>query len=343
MLKFNSPPVYSSRSKRVTQQEIARIAGVSHVTVSYALHRKRETRVSQEKQEEIRQIAQSLGYQPRAMTTYNIGLCLPVQSLHLEVTSSLIVFADEILKKRGYRLSLATFDENQSLKQGFLLDQKNSDGVLLTDPRFDANRVIAPGLPRVLMADADEHHLTETMDHVSMDTRETMKRVVAYAMQQGHTKIGLVASSQRSVSVYDKHLRDSFYAAFNEFRLSPQDAAMIEIGMNDDTAGPLLKSLVGPNAPTLIIAGSSGRALYVLNTLQWAGYRVPEDVSLVSLTDSDRLAHLHPAVTTTTALNHEFVELAVDRLLSRIEDPHVPSQRVLVPGEMIERESVKSV
>lgn len=335
-VKFNG-----TNGKRVTQQEIADIAGVSHVAVSYALHRKLQSRISKEKQQEIRRIAKAMGYKPRALTTYTIGLALPVQSLRLEITSSLIVTADEVLREKGYRLTIAAFDENHPDGRGFLLDQKNADGVLLTDPRFNVNKIIAPELPRVLMADADEEHTRGEIDQVSMDTRETMKRVVEYAVGRGHKRMGLVASVQRSI--YDNHLREGFRAAFKDQKLPARNAAMLEVGNRDNTAGPLLKALSGPNPPTLIIAGSSARALYVLNVLQWAGYTVPEDVSLISLIDSERLPLLHPAVSATTALNSEVISLAVERLLQRIETLDAPVQRALIPGTVIERESVKNV
>jgi LacI family transcriptional regulator len=344
-VKFNKPARRTTQDhasqKRVTQQEIARVAGVSHVAVSYALHRKLHKRISPEKQQEIRRIAKAMGYQPRALTTYTIGLALPVHSLRLDITTSQIVIADGILREKGYRLTIAAFDEQHPSSHGLLLNQKNTDGVLLIDPRFPTDEIIAPDLPRVLMADADEAHLKGSLDQVSMDTRETMKRVVAYAVEKGHQKIGLVASVQRSV--YDNHLREGFRAAFKEQALPLRNTSVIEVGNRGNTAGPLLNSLSGKDAPTLIIAGSSARALYVLNTLQWAGYRVPDDVSLISFIDSERLPLLHPAVTATTASNQEVVALAIERLLQRIENPDLPTERVLLPGEVIERDSVKAL
>jgi DNA-binding LacI/PurR family transcriptional regulator len=339
MLKFNDGKRQHA-TRRVTQKEIARIAGVSHVAVSYALHRKLQSRISKEKQQEIRRIAHALGYQPRAMTTYTIALALPVHTLRLEFTSSLILTADEILREKGYRLTLAAIDDDVTTR-GYLLDQKNADGVLLTDPRIDVSKVIAPNLPRILMADADEEHLTPDTEQVSMDTRETLKAVVSYAVQRGHRNLGLVASVQRSV--YDNHLRQGFRAALKEHNLPVSNGHVIEVGGTDNTAGPLLRSLESQNPPTLIIAGSSARALYVLNTLQWSGYRVPEDISIISCTDSERLPLLHPKVTATSAGGHDVVSLAIERLLQRIEDPDTPAQRTLLPGTIIERESVSTL
>jgi DNA-binding LacI/PurR family transcriptional regulator len=341
MLKFNDTTPAGTPKRRVTQQEIAQIAGVSHVAVSYALHRKLQSRISKDKQDEIRRIAHALGYKPRAMTTYTIALALPVQTLRLEITNSLIVTADEILRNEGYRLTLAAYDESHSARRGIILDQKNADGVLLTDPLSDVRKIIAPDLPRVLMAVADEEHVPKGVDQVGMDARETVKAAVAYAVQRGHRQIGLVASVDRFI--YDNHLRQGFRAALKEHNLPFRSGHVLEVGKADNTSGPLLRSLASANPPTVIIAGSSARASYVLNTLQWAGYKVPEDVSIISCTDSERLPLLHPPLTATTAGGHEVVSLAIERLLQKIEEPDTPARRTLIPGSIIERQSVKTL
>lgn len=341
MVKFNEEAQKPKTKRRVTQQEIADIAGVSHVAVSYALHRKLQTRISKEKQQEILRIAESLGYQPRAMTTYSIGLALAVRSLRLDITGSIIQYADEALRQRGYRLTLATYDDDYIPRRGYFLDPKNCDGVLLTEPLDDVSSTISPELPRVMMADAEEKHLEGGLDQVSLDTRETLRSVVAYAVKHGHTRLGLVISVLPGV--YDNHLRESFKAALKEHNIPASHGSLIEIGTKEATAGPLLKCMSSANAPTLIIAGSSARAQIVLNTLQWASYKVPDDVSLISLIDSERLPQLLPAVTATTAAGYDVVSLAIERLVQRIENQNLPQQRIQIAGTLIERGSVKTL
>lgn len=331
---------YNQEKPRVTQQEIARLAGVSQVAVSHTLHRPLRARISEEKQAEIRRIARELGYVPRSMTTHTIALALPVGSLSLEITSSIIHISNEVLRTRGYRLSLLAYDEQQPEPEEYLLDQKRADGVLLTDILPEGQRLLAPELPRVLMSDAEDALVPKGMDQVALDTKASMGNIIAYLASLGHERIGLVAAVTRDS--FDNHLRDGFKAALKREGLAFRTGNVIEVGRDGRTAEPLLRCMAQKNAPTAIVSGSAAKAVLVMNALQWRGYQVPDQVSVVSLTDSDRLPLLCPAVTATTAAGLDVITQAVERLLRRIEEPSLPAERILIPGTLVVRESVSA-
>jgi LacI family transcriptional regulator len=125
-----------------------------------------------------------------------------------------------------------------------------------------------------------------------------------------------------------------------EAGLPLSNLTLIRTPVIEEIHEPLVTIMKRRDAPTAIIVITPGQAITTLHALSTAGFRVPADVSVVSVIDNDRFRALPPVLTVTDAVGPAFVELAVKRLIEKINNPDSPPQQTLVAGNVIERESV---
>jgi LacI family transcriptional regulator len=95
-------------------------------------------------------------------------------------------------------------------------------------------------------------------------------------------------------------------------------------------------------SPTAIFAASDSMAIGALKTLRKAGLRVPEDVALVGFDDVPIATAAEPALTTIRQpirdLGSQAASLLLD-LLAGQADRQTPSQRIILPAELVVRHS----
>ena len=327
----------SAVKPKVTQQQIAELAGVSHVAVSYALHRPHLGRINAEKQREIQEIADRLGYQPRRMTTRVVGLCVSLRNLGLNVVTNTILFANAALAQRQYSLLLLAGDEAHP--ERFAQIEKTVDGVLVFDQQLAA-QMVPVSMPSVLIADADPQTLAPNVDWIALDIEAAARAATRHLLERQHERLALLTGNEQSA--FWEHQKSGFFGAIREAGLPPDAGQVVPVGGSAWVAGALEKLFAAPAAPTALLAGSAGYAAVSLTVLQNAGRRVPDDVSLLALEDGHHLAAMRPAISAHTQIEAAVVEAAVERLLTRISKPARCKEPVrrLLPGALIERDSV---
>jgi LacI family transcriptional regulator len=328
---------------RVTQREIAEKTGVSQVTVSHVLHRPHRARISAERRREVLRVARELGYTPRNLTTHTIGLVVDAQTLWIDVTINLLIHADQILRRHGYRMMVVTLEPHDLAAGKELLDQKMVDGAIFPEWHGGAiRRLISPQVPWVLTA--DEELEDDSVDQVAVDAAQTAAYLTRYLHERGHRRIGLITGE---IGIgYHERLERGFFQAMDEAGLPRACASLIRsVGQRgyETIEEELLALMSSPQPPTALLVGSPGGAMVALNRLQSAGYRVPEDISLLSCVDGMRLEVLRPAITAGNAVGREATRQAIERLIARIKAPATPPQRTRVPVEIVERTSVATI
>ena len=73
------------------------------------------------------------------------------------------------------------------------------------------------------------------------------------------------------------------------------------------------------------------------------GLKIPDDVSIVGITDIDASKYLNPPLTTVKIPQKKIGVIAVTDLLSRVKGNSSAVKQIYVPTELIERKSVKSI
>jgi DNA-binding LacI/PurR family transcriptional regulator len=324
---------------RVTHQKIADDLGVSRAAVTQALHGTRNSNLRPELRREVQRAARRLGYQPRNRTTHTIAYVMQMESIRLAGESRMLMLADQALREAGYRLMIASVhnDSVESLRE--TLNPKMVDGVLLT--RWFGGKVkklLSPEVPWVLTS--DENGIGSHVNMVTVDTLQAAESLTRYLMGFGHERICLVTGSRGSG--FHERQKAGVCTALAQAELPVTNLQMVEVRYDHEIAVQLRPILKSNAPPTAIIGASAEKTLTILNLLCHDGFRVPDDISVVSLVDSELLEPVIPPVTTTT-FGDEAAKQAVQRLVELIEDPDSAPRQTLVPARMIERQSVAPV
>jgi DNA-binding LacI/PurR family transcriptional regulator len=156
-----------------------------------------------------------------------------------------------------------------------------------------------------------------------------------YLIGLGHRSIGFVGNSQlpwfaRCLAGYRRALDEAGLPA----QLSTTDS-------EDDAESGYLgtKSLLAnQKSVTAILAGNDHTARGVYKALRDSGRSIPNDISVAGCDDTVG-GWLHPALTTTREFPEQLGKQLVQLTLNRIAKPDLEPQQIIVPTELVKRDS----
>lgn len=322
---------------RITHQQIADKVGVSRTVVTHVLHRTPNTRINEETRREILRVAAELGYEPRNRATYNIGYVMSPSQMKLDAEISHMMHLEKILRERGYRLTLATWQDNDPLSLKDVFNTKTVDAILFNIWRNGQVKAIPSAqLPWILLSDEDG--VGDDVDLVAMDATLTAQRLARHLIAQGHTRLGLIVGLPNIK--FHRSIIEGTQQAMRESNITPDTLQTIRPYYIEEVAADLLPMMASPHAPTAIIAATPGLAITTLYSLRCAGYKIPDDISLAALLDHERYQALPPVLTSTDALGLTFLEKVADRLIEKIQNPQIAPRQIHLAGNVVERQSV---
>ena len=331
-----SPRRKKDATQRVDIAEIARRAGVSGSTVSYALSGKRP--ISPEKRDQILRLVEELGYRPnvsaRALAegrSRMVGLVIPPPSHRLlDSQLAFIAVLSELASSEDLDLVLSPSfgDHDRSFRR--MLSGSRVDGVLVMEVRMQDERIAAleeSGVPYVLIGRPADPGGRFWAD---VDYGALVERCVRHLADLGHRNIALLNRSAELLAAgYGPAHRsaDAFEAAVGRCGVRghpfccPDDAAGGEATLKEILAArPRITAAVTINESAL-----SG----VSRALDQAQVRVPLDFSLIGVVGERWAQDFHPPMTAAVTSPAELARGAFEMLLQRIADPRAEPRHLL--------------
>lgn len=346
------------QKSRVTQKDVAREAGVSHVTVSLALRGRRGIPPATRKR--IESIAKRLGYTPdpmlRALSTYR----QTKKPMAYQSTLGWInnyPQPNDLYRSEGFRLMFAGAKQ-RAAELGYGLETLN-----LSEFRFEkeaAQRVfdthgirgllVAPLHASMDQVDLDWDHysavrLGYSMKDVPLHTVVTSQYRGAYmATEQlvrlGYHKIAYIHEREFNIRT-SGHFLGGYLSACAHYGLNPgMVLALPVIGNSRDTlAWEQAHKWIKKERPDAVIMAAWDILPYLI---KW-GYRVPEDIGLVSLTLDEKNKNLSGMHQNERAVGRAAIDVLTS-LVERQENgiPKVP-MHVLIEGIWQEGQTTKRI
>jgi DNA-binding LacI/PurR family transcriptional regulator len=339
----------STTSRASTLADVARRAGVTKSTASFAFSGKRK--ISDATKKRIFAIAKELGYKPNphaqrlgaGRAARLVGLfALTLDHMAWKTMSQL----HHDLMAKGYEAPLYTYgySEEVSPNPEVLLSAicgQQPEGIICNT--FKLLPKDCPVLEEyqqkggALVCLSSEVPLA--CDQVIFDREENTYLSANYLLKAGHRDIGFCTFSAADFSL-PRPL--GFLRALKEYGVKLNPRWLFEAGHDEDGGAMLaetfLKLKKRPSA--LCIVNDMQAATFVHKMLR-AGVRVPEDISVVSLDNMPAAQHGMVALTAATQPWPEMGKTAVRFLLERMQQT-VPLEprKIIFSGEIIERESV---
>jgi DNA-binding LacI/PurR family transcriptional regulator len=342
--------------KPITIEDVAQRARVSISTVSNALNGRPE-RMRKETLSRIESVIAELGFQPnraaRQLKTGHtplIGLLIP--SIENPSYGSLAHEIEIVAQERyGYRVLLGSTYRNREKEATFFDDLLSHGvrGVIVISSLADQGHVHA-AVRRGLIAVSYDRRAparhASPIDYVSMDNANAAKLAVEHLLARGHTRLAFVTVSGRTLSRTEKI--NGFLAAVRAAgagRTATVLERKAESAFGDAEMADLGRALADDIArskprPTGIVAINDMLAIGLIAGLRQCGIRVPEEVSVVGMDDIALSALVSPAVTSVQLPLAAMAKTMVDRIISRLGDPRIPTGEFLFQPTLVTRESV---
>lgn len=299
----------SLRRQEVSIEDIARVAGVSHSTVSRAL--RGSTLISVDVREHIQRLAREMGYTPNAIAqslqtrqTSMIGLV--VTSISDPFWGDVMKGVEEVARESGFSviLSASHNDPEQEMAVIETFHRRRVDGILVAASRITGNykgRLNHIRVPTVLINSQAESE-AGLLHWVSVDDRKGAQLAVEHLLQLGHRSIGYLGISSRPRSNQQRLLGyQSALAAVSvpyydaRVVITPGDEASHE---EDIAAGRASLPRLLEAEVTAIFCYNDMTAVGVLMACREQGIAVPGELSVIGYDDIRMASYVTPPLTT---------------------------------------------
>lgn len=316
--------------QRPSIYDVARSAGVSHMTVSRVLNG--HSNIRESTRERVLKAIAETNYTPnsiaRALATrraMRIGVLVdgPLQY----GPNSTLRALEAAAREAGYAISSVTTDDDPSQADAGLVElvTHGVEALCVIAPRessLDLVRRRETGLPTVIIKSEPE----VGMHTVAVDQRAMGHLAVQHLVALGHRDIVHLAGPS---DWYDARERENGWRD-----------ALVEAGLpvpepvrgdwTSDT-GYALAAAGRLDGATAVVAANDQTALGLVHGLADRGVRVPEDVSVVGFDDLPEARHFLPPLTTVRQDFAELGQLTLRRILAAIEGVDVVQHETIEP------------
>lgn len=334
--------ISTTLAKPVSIKDLARMAGVSHSTVSRAL--RHSPLISRETAEKIQGLARDSGYRASAVArglvarrTKTIGVV--VTTIADPFVSEVVGGIEEAANEHGYSVFLAdsNADPEREKKVVQSFAERRVDGILVTSSRVGALYVPMLSEMKVPIVLINNQHPGEWVHAVMIENEKGSAEATRHLISLGHRRIGYLGDRYGHQSDAER------FAGYREALARARIPFHPELAVHGDgkPEGGLraMASLLDlPQPPTAVFCYNDMSALGALKCALDRGQRVPADLSLVGFDDLFFAAYARPALTTVRQPRWRMGRLAMDSLL-KLMSGQDSANTIHVPAELIVRES----
>jgi LacI family transcriptional regulator len=332
----------AERRPRPTIYDVARLAGVSTATVSRALNGTGQ--LAPATRAAIDSAVEQLGYRPNTIarslvtkSTQTIALLLP--DITNPFYAALVSGIQERALEHGHTMLLCTTEGDPEREEHYLnlLRAKQVDGALvdgLVLPPDRIARFVRDGFPIVCL---DRDVDSPAVPLVQVDNRHGARLATEHLIRLGHERIAHVAGA-RELGISAE--REAGYRQALDVMGIQTDPALVAVGSFTVEGGyEAARTLMGRRSFSAVFAANDLSAIGVVNALVEAGWKVPEQVSVVGFDDLRLAAFTSPPLTTIHQPAREIAHRATELLFDLTRGKRVRQRLHLLEPRLVVRAS----
>lgn len=325
-------------SKRVTIADVAKVAGVSRSTASRALTgngyaAEDVRRRVQEAARQLRYVPDANARQLRQQTSKTVGVI--VSHLSNSFYAELAAGVDQAARDCGYVMMLAEDDDMQTAAKAML--EMRVAGVIIT-PSSNATTdvLLEHDIPVV---EVDRTFASGHCDSVALDNYVSARNATKDLIDKGHRRIVLLIDETDWTTGRDRLA--GFRAAYADAGLAFESNNVVEAGWSMEEARSVVTKLLrGKNRPTAIFAANNVLAEGAYRAIQDNKKSIPHDISLICFDDSPWMSMVEPGISAIAQDASALGSVAMQRLISRIQNASQPFQNIVLSAQIKSRGSV---
>ena len=337
-------------SKRVTREDVARAAGVSCATVSYAINKRQNSGVPDVTCERVLAAAQQLGYKPnphaRALSggrTQSIGLLMCMNP----TPSALCVLRGitDRVSGEGYATYIGDHRALLSALESNLeeFSDRHVDGVIIQLERaMLSNKVLSLLSKFPAVAAITSERLDIPFDQVVQARTNAVRETVDHFASSGRTKICYFVDNITRVN--DSKIK-AFTQQLEKHGLPAGEDTLLTMDHRFDTDCHLFYECLEKHFPSgrpdmdAVLCMCDEAAIVMMKWLNSRGARVPEDVAVAGFNNLTVGSYLSVPLASTDRREGEMIESVLSMLFARLENPGAPAHIKEIPMKFVLRES----
>lgn len=325
----------------VTLSEVARRARVTAATVSNVL-RNRE-KVRPETAERVLQAIADLGYRPnlnaRALAQGRSStLALMLSNISNPFYPEFVLAAERAARKAGHFLMVCNTDDDAQIGRAYLnqIAGTFADGVLVMNTDIAMNELCISAMQNgpILLAMWEHPEHPPALPCVAVDFARAGALAASHLLELGHRNIGMLIGD--GCGGLQDARSDGFRATLREAGVEPGTVAQLQVRDSIDSGyAACLELLARHPHLSAIFATNDLLAIGAIQALTGMGRAVPDDVSVIGITDIQLAHQMRPALTTVAIQTEAVAELSIRSLIRLIDEPDQQPPMVLGPPPVL--------
>lgn len=336
-----------------TIRDVARLANVSIATVSRILNNNESFNASNRTREVVLEAAKQLNYSPsinykRSKTNSSaankVGVIINMtyerfnDSYYMKVLEGI----KNTLSKKNYELNFIHSQHDISESSIFteLFKNELKGLILMVSPQDSDLALIKKRIKHLVGVDTSIYDI----DNVRYNRYDAGYKAMTYLIENNHRDIAYIGSiiNENDISVLGRYSAYKNVLAYYNIPYNP-DWVINSNWERQKCFDLTQKMLSKPKRPTAIFVASDHMAIASMSAIYQMGYRIPDDISVISISNIESSKYTNPPLTTISIPQIDMGNIIADTLIRRIEGDKSLPQQIYVPTELIVRDSVKSL
>ncbi|MCE5198909.1 LacI family transcriptional regulator [bacterium] len=339
-------PKSAGKPRVVSKLDVARLAGVSHMTVTRVLQD--HPQVKPETRHKVLEACDQLNYRCNLLASalrrgksLAIGVVVPV--LDVPIFGRLVNGIEERTAELGYNIVViqeerAISEAEKRKKLEFLL-QRQCDGLVI-----DAQ--LPPNLTNLLLNQRVPTVIVEfpagPFSRVATDDEAGTREAMNYLIGLGHKKIAHLAGSPGTG--HGDVRRQTYMDVLRENNIEVREELIVETNYKLESGHRVMRELLAKTRDfTAVFAAGDHVALGAMLAIHEYGMKIPDDISIVGYSGDTLTEYSIPPLTTIYQPFEEMGKTAVDLLMSQFQSETDEPIIRLMPTRLIERQSCAKI
>ena len=329
----------------ITLKDIAKMANVSHMTVSRAINN--SPNISFETKKKILELVKQYHYVPNENAkslvlskSNNIGLFFS----SIKEGSSVTFFSEIIQSihanlKAEYKLVIRGMDECKILDS---LNNKNYDGIIVVSQKESDKSCIDEIINRKIPLVVTNRNISnKDISNIFIDDQKGAFDATVYFIENNHSKLCFIGGNTEYLST--EYRKKGFLDACEVYKI--KEFHIIEGNYTLESGFASIKKLLELSVlPTAILCGNDEIALGAIKAINYNNLKIPDDISVIGFDDSIICRYTTPELTSVKKDSNQMGKKAILELIKMIENQEYKEilQEKLSPL-VIKRSSVKKI
>lgn len=331
----------------ITVKDVAKKAGVATSTVSRVINN--QPSISEETKRKVRKVMDELGYTPNLAarnlgkkTASAIGVVLPPLNTKERLGNPFYLETIETINEeaRKFNMSVAVASARDfdtllaNVEQ--MHRQKQVDGFILTySDKYDPiiTYLIEKKIPFTLIG--QPYTQEESIVYVDNDNQLLGKQATDHLIDKGHQRILFITNTTHENLYFER------YFGYQKALMMANLPLFPVVSFEETQDYPEFLEVLQETKATALVVIDDLFAVRIIQLAQLLGYKVPDNLSVISFNNSIFTTLTHPYLTSIDIDVASLGSIATQQLMAQLTNQEMHSSlRVVVPHELIQRETV---